>query len=210
MSKKKVAVVVAHPDDEVIFLWPGTFWPNSEVHVLTLSNDRYNDQRPGRAEAFQEVADTVGFRPHQLDHACEFARLPHRPDNKLGRWWDDACRAIADVTAGAAAVFTHNPHGEYGHTDHQLVFQTVLGVCRSPVMVTDIRLPGCGWPLAREGSPAYVGAFHDRRVSYQATVEPWQMEKIQAARAIYKRRGAWTWDFDLPVSCTVYRLNNPS
>jgi LmbE family N-acetylglucosaminyl deacetylase len=134
-------MVMAHPDDEVIFGWPifhtGGF---DEVVLLTLAD---NSGKRGKApvEALSEVCDVneVGLIdcPRQDSN---FYRLPPRGVGlTLPKVRDDMIQLLANVIATEEPdyIFTHNPMGEYGHGDHRFVFNLV-SMFRTPLLLTDI------------------------------------------------------------------------
>lgn len=204
---KKILVVAAHPDDEVIFLWPATFLSaEAKVTVVCCSDDRDNSARPvseRRAEAFKEVADALKFTPILTGGNSEFSRLPHRPENLLSQWWSRARSFIANAADEADVVYTHNPHGEYGHTDHRLLHQLVLGAVNKPVMFTDIRQQ-INWPVEVDASGAYARTYF--RSAFRSVMTASGDEMLQNAEAIYRRHNAWTWSEPVVRECYVYTI----
>jgi hypothetical protein len=111
----RVAVVVAHPDDEV--LWFGEL-------IRKLSPDIYccmtPKQDPRRAVAFFDVCKKVGSRPVLL------------PDFEF--YWIDL--------SPYDAVVTHNYKGEYGHKDHVRTHDYVVNNFDGQVICSGYGLDG--------------------------------------------------------------------
>jgi len=98
MSKLRVAVVVAHPDDECLFF--GNLISRLQVDLYCCM---VAYQEPPRFNAFFRVCKKVKARPEVL------------------YWFDFEWMDLSQYDV----VFTHNYVGEYGHPKHRLVHQHV-------------------------------------------------------------------------------------
>lgn len=136
------ALVVAHPDDEV--LWFGSILPHVGRVIVAF---RDCDSLPGigarRAAALAELpyrdlrcldlaeavslglADWAHPTPTEfgiaLDRAAEDSAAAHRYRENFAALRGRLRRELA----GRNCVFTHNPWGEYGHEDHVQMFRVV-------------------------------------------------------------------------------------
>ena len=152
---KKVLMVMAHPDDEIIFGWPILQNEILEKKIQICSSDFFNPQRQWckhRKEALFAIAKTVGAEVKCLDYPSEFYRAPTRPqgqqiesDGQIAGPYRNLCQHIVntflEMEQDCDAVFTHNPYGEYGHIDHTLVFDLVMKNTTKDVVITDIVQP---------------------------------------------------------------------
>lgn len=122
----RAAVIVAHPDDEVI--WCGGYMlQNPSVHwtVLSLCRGDDADRRP----KFERVVHRLGGEAiiSDLDDGCPLGEIDvpreigGRIISLLGeRRWD--------------LVLTHGPNGEYGHERHRQTHAEVVRLARQMAM----------------------------------------------------------------------------
>lgn len=190
-------MVLAHADDEVIFGFP-FFQGDAEVTLLTCSDDARNPDLPWlapRSEVLKRVCSDRGARLEVVPGPSNFYRLPAAG---LSRLYETVSHRVRDLAGSHDLVFTHNPHGEYGHPDHKLVFEIVCGSCGgAPVLYSDIRVPN-GWPLP----PRACGALYGDE-AFRCRCDEAVFHRL---KGLYEDRGTWTW-VDEPVrSCSVFRL----
>ena len=180
-------MLIAHPDDEVIFGWPALPYAK---RIVCASNDKHNPERQWcsrRGEALAEVGKMLGIEVVCFDHDSEFYRRPHRDGQlrKLASKLIEAC--------GSDTVFTHNQWGEYGHLDHILVHQ--IAQCCQEVWCSNIMPCEMSWfPVSH--------SFCD--VTWSETMVLDQ-SLLKSVREVYDRYGCWTWSFDVSHECRIRR-----
>ncbi|TWB25936.1 GlcNAc-PI de-N-acetylase [Nitrospirillum viridazoti] len=194
------AVVVAHPDDEI--LWLSSALAGAD-RVVFCFGDPFG--RPAKAAARRRAVAALAL-PGLIDlripesgagFAVDRASPVATPQGL--QITDTAARtryeanfprlvaALRPALAGCAEVYTHNPWGEYGHAEHVQVHRAVtalqaeLGFRVWFSNYVDTK----SWPLARRlaGAPCWT----ERRC-----VRP----DVALARGLmktYRRHGAWTW-----------------
>ena len=112
-------LVVAHPDDEILWFNPEEF---DKIYIVFLG-------REGRTTALNE---------HPLKDKIECFNFPE------SNYWRDKTKKVeydknySDLVErlkeiDAKEVQTHNAYGEYGHSDHILCFNACMEVFNCPV-----------------------------------------------------------------------------
>lgn len=141
------AVVMAHPDDEV--LWASSVLAQAGKVILCFGDAPgkpfFSDGRrravaqlplPG-LEALQiseaAVAGTALWpQPEEVAEGLAPRRLPLGLEAPLRRAYrrnfETLCHELTARLAGVREVVTHNPWGEYGHEEHVQVFRAVQAV----------------------------------------------------------------------------------
>ncbi len=194
------AVVVAHPDDEA--LWLSSVLGSADRVVLCFG-DLF--ERPKMSEARRRAVAALPL-PGLID-----LKLPESGGGLSVDWAQprltEAGIALADraaekrytanfavlthelrtVLAGCDEVYTHNPWGEYGHAEHIQVHRAVAalqGELGYTLWFSNY-VGAASWLLAQE-----IGrrpCWAERR-----TVVP-DAALARRLRDVYRRCGAWTW-----------------
>ena len=195
-----VAVVVAHPDDEILWLSPVVAAADRVVFCFGAPFGK-----PDVAAARRRAVAALPL-PGLVDLAIPesgagFAvdwRNPRLTEtgiaitNPAGRVRYEAnyarlVAALRPALTDCGDVYTHNPWGEYAHSEHIQVHRAVTAL-QAELGYTiwfSIYVAGRSWTLARlvAGAPCWTG----RRVMRPDTAI------ARALMRIYQRHGAWTW-----------------
>ena len=200
MTPRKSAVVVAHPDDEI--LWLSSALASAE-RIVFCFGDLFGN--PKRSAARRRAVAALNL-PNLTD-----LKLPESGTRKLVDWAhtrptpygieiaDEAGRAryeanftalvaaLRPVLAGCADVYTHNPWGEYGHPEHVQVYRAVAALQAElgyTIWFSNYAAP-LSWPLARQEAARRCWAQSRNVRPDTALARRW--------RWVYLRHGAWTW-----------------
>lgn len=105
-------VVVAHPDDETFFFGGLILAFAGRADVLCVTDGDFEGQGEARRAALREAGRALGAR-----EIVQW-QIPDHPARVLPI--DAIVAALAAVQDARAhdAVFTHAPHGDYGHHNH--------------------------------------------------------------------------------------------
>ena len=191
---KDVTLLIAHCDDEALFMWP---FLDRVKRIVCASDDSLNPARvwcKERGKCLEEVGKLIGADVVHMPLDSEFYRMQTRNESLKC-----AAATIAGHLRGAKLLATHNAWGEYGHIDHILchhIARTVQAKTGCELLVTDIAteinwLPIKAWkvePFSSEGEFEIDRPLFDR------------------IKAIYDARGCWTWSFEPVERCRVYSL----
>jgi len=208
-----LAVAVAHPDDE-------TLWLSSVLGRAAKIVFCYGDPyaRPKNAAARRRavaalplagLADLAlpesgaGFSVDWRNPRLTAAGLAIT-DPAAGARYDANYAALVErlrpLLTGMRHVFTHNPWGEYGHAEHVQVHRAVASL-QAELGFTlwfSNYIGAASRPLARLADAHWSGRL----------VAPPDRALAHRLRDIYRRHGAWTWSrwHRWPEAETLYAL----
>ena len=205
-------LVIAHPDDEVIFLWPFLEGDCSDLTILCCTSDFNNPKRSFckfRKNALAKVAELKGAslvcidNPSDLPEELGKRRLEGQGDESapFRAAIDKIGDLVEDLSKGCEYVATHNPMGEYGHLDHKIVFDVVLKRSMCEIRYTDICM-STNWQ--RE----LVIPTRVREIFYKEKISDHEINEnlLSFAERAYKLTNGWTWSRDIPQKCSVFRI----
>jgi LmbE family N-acetylglucosaminyl deacetylase len=208
-----VATVVAHPDDEC--LWLSSVLKASSRVVFAFGEPF---GRPEIAAARRRAVAELGL-PGLIDLAIPESGTRLAVDLSRPRLTatgiaiaDDAAAfryeanferlvaALRPILAGYTLVFTHNPWGEYGHPEHIQVYRAVLSLQSELGYSIGFSnyVDRKSWPLARQ-----LGPMRSWTERHALTTDRALAMRLMA---VYRRHGVWTWTnwHRWPAQETVY------
>jgi len=125
--KERVALIIAHPDDEVMFFAPtvlNIIKSNRELYIICMTNGNYENQGKIREKELLQSCMTLGI------HRNNVVQLDEKsfPDNSSLRW--DLSLLVEKleetlVKYSIQTIITFGAYGVSGHCNHQDVHTAV-------------------------------------------------------------------------------------
>lgn len=218
MSDASSAIVVAHPDDEV--LWLSSMLRHVGRIIFCFGDvfeqpQRSRARRTAVAEFPLEGLQYIGLPESGVKLAVDWtnprltstgiAIAESTARQRYENNFPQLTAALRRALTGVETVYTHNPWGEYGHAEH-------IQVCRA---VSDLQesLGYSVWVSSYIGRKSLPLA---RALSLQIF---WCVRKslrpdrklVRKIMRFYRHRGAWTWTIAhrWPSRETLYQLYTP-
>ena len=129
VNKKKVMVVTAHPDDEVMFFAPSIYnliemFGKENVCLLCLSNGNYYKEGRTREKELVSCCKQLGISPSNLA-IIDDERFPDHPTKT---WDEDALSSLVQQCGekfNAGTVLSFDKYGISGHQNHKDVHKCI-------------------------------------------------------------------------------------
>lgn len=199
---KESVIVVAHPDDEI--LWFSSLL-EKVAHIVFCFSDEMADPSFGArrkkviAEYPLKNSSTLGLTSLGIPRPKSFVRprfnkygitivgsdqhvLAHQKKYKQNYY--DLRKKLASILSQYRKVFTHNPWGEYGHEEHVQVHRAVCEL--QDKMGYEIWYPSyCSTRTLDLIDPRWC-------LTENVTLQT-NAETAERLMEIYERNGCWTW-----------------
>jgi len=189
-------VIVAHPDDEILFFSSVIkdaskvvicFGPSADKN-LTNGRQHLKTQLPLNNILFLDIPESNVFNSANWKRPvkCREGIVVGKDEIAYQQNYDSLKDQLAQILDYGETIYTHNPWGEYGHEDHVQINRVVTQLAR-----------GCG-----------AAIWYDSYVSNKSSLlmrsfikdfgKPYYTMPVDADRArqiadTYHRNGAWTW-----------------
>jgi len=199
---KKILILIAHPDDEIIFCWP-IFQDNSiEKTILIISSDIYNSNyKIDRITPLKINCDRNNTKLISLNYDSDFYRIEGWGKTLYKQLHYFVKKKLDELNYDF--LMTHNPFGEYGHPDHSLCFNLSLLYSKSPILYTDIitKYPD-NW--------GYNNSDNFKRIYYKddMKVGEYKLDEdfYDSCLTEYRKFNKWIWDFEPIKNCNLYKI----
>ena len=166
-------LIVAHPDDEVIWFNPGDF-----DKIFIVFGNRTDSLE--KSEARKKVIDSHPYK-HKIECFDLVESNYHKDKTKIKEYkdnYDDFIYKLKNHLTSGIELWTHNLWGEYGHEDHILVHQGVVELA------------------TKYNLPVYCYNGIDKLDIRDTKVVKTNLEDFKKIKQLYLKHGAWTWDND--------------
>jgi hypothetical protein len=208
-----VIVVVAHPDDEV--LWLGAVLPLARKIVMVLPGHAVNtDLAAARARSIARYPlnnlETLPLQTAGVHQQSDLLRrrpieygvslMESCPKDCAERYRENfrsMCRMLETYMHKGVTVFAHNPWGEYGHEEHVQVNHAVMRLARRHgCSVWAWEGFSAAWQVER-GIRLRADHYPEDATSMLPSVElNVDLDMYTRIRDLYQEQGAWTWADD--------------
>lgn len=135
LRNKKILMVMAHCDDEIICGWPIFQEKSLKKKILIASSDLENKERvwcSHRKFVFREVCKSYNISQKCLNFDSCFSMNTKNISFIKNSILDEIDKNEFDF------IFTHNYFGEYLHPDHIFLFDLISNNFKSKTIISDI------------------------------------------------------------------------
>ncbi len=114
----KIGIVVAHPDDEVFYFGNLLLMFGEKIQIYCLTDGNYTNSGPERLDKMDDVSQKMTGR--------NVIRLNFKDDPLVDLNIDNITEKLKSTDLQTCNfIFTHSPHGDYGHFNHRDCFFAV-------------------------------------------------------------------------------------
>ena len=166
--KEKILVIVAHPDDETIWMGNTLLKNSNKWNTTILSLCRRDDS--DRAPKFAKICKIYNARGFMSD-------LEDEKLNKIPL--DESIRRIKKFSGKYDRIFTHNKNGEYGHIRHKDAHKAVNRMLQDKLLSCKELVY---FSYEKKGKYAYPKKNSDRFINFNKT---FLKRKKQLIRDVY-------------------------
>jgi len=192
LTEKITTLIIAHPDDEVIFGFGIIKQVKRIICCVSDSNSNFpkcsswHRSWMYRQRALEEVGKLLGVEIINLNYNSMFATMPKEEIIKLSN-------TINNLIKDEEIVFTHNSWGEYGHPDHILVHNIIKQTGKT-ILTSNIMLDNnfTGFKKYQISDPE----------NYQIVTN--DIELYLKCKMIYTKYKCWTWGDEIIKSTKLY------
>jgi hypothetical protein len=112
-NQQNKLVIVAHPDDEIIFFAQVLMTESARVHVVLVTDGNGDGQTIKRMNDFKSALTRCGVKSYEIwDFEDNY-------DKELNREkFNEYLKATFSQKPNIEEIYTHGPLGEYGHPHH--------------------------------------------------------------------------------------------
>ena len=195
LPENKYTMIMAHPDDEVIF---GFGMLKHAKKIVCCSNgyiDGTGKLQTNGSKALREIGELLGVRTNCLSYPRDYYRMG-TDHNQLYYF----AKKIEEQVKYDKIVFTHNMWGEYGHLDHILLNQILTSLGKI-IITTDI----C---ISSERDLSRTEWFSVKKLNLLSKIGLSEFDPVlyEQCKYIYVKHGCWTWKLNPIIEAILYEI----
>ncbi len=195
---KNYAVVVAHPDDEI--LWASSILENADKIIICFnnlpSNNKLSSSRsklqlkyPLRNAYFLNIDEaSVNSQKVYFEKKYEtiYGIKGKKNQNEYKKSFLELTNSLANYLSNIDTVYTHSPWGEYGNVDHIQIFNVIKNL--SEIYSYKIFIFG--------SFAAKNYEYMKSKISLITSSQKFPVNKsiYQSIKKLYIKCNCWTWD----------------
>jgi hypothetical protein len=191
----KSVIVVAHPDDEI--LWFSSILDHVDTIVIcflsvesqplwTVGREKSRVEYPLDNVVWLEIPESEAFDAADWQNPVTTPYGLEADNTRYVRNYSILKKRLSDLLQGVKTVYTHNPWGEYGHEEHVQIYR-VLKEIQKDVMYDLWFSNYCSnKSLAFMQANEYV--FNAEQITLKTNI-PTAVD----IKSLYQKNGCWTW-----------------
>ena len=213
-SLKKYSIVVAHPDDEI--LWASSLLINAENIIicyssvpnnkkLTIARKKIKDNYPISKVIFLDIAQasqSIIPTDWQSGETTKFGMKYGRSFNEYKNNYFLLIQKLENLLSKVDLVYTHNPWGEYGHPEHIQVNYVVVELAKK--IGFDV------WVSGYVSKETFLMMEKNKGfLDLNPKILRTNIELYKKLKDLYDYFGCWTYyEYVPPTFDIFYKLNN--
>ena len=176
-NNTKKVLVLAHPDDEVLWFNSGIGY--DKIYFVFLDNPASSKPlKEGRLKVIEKHPFKNKIEMLGLTESNYWKDNSNENESKYRQNLDDIVRKLKTVVTRDTEFWTHNLWGEYGHADHSLVHRAVVEIAEK-----------FGLPVY-----CYNGIAKIDLPKSQIIYKNLDRNIYEGLRSLYLREKVWTYD----------------
>ena len=207
MNLRKAAIVVAHPDDEILWFSSLTakvgrivMCYGSSSKVIERGRQRRNvvQAYPFNTVRFLDLPEPGLWQGRSLESVEKELARSAQEDPTLR---NSLVNVLDGALQGISTVFVHNPWGEYGHDDHRRLYDAVSGLQQEMNFAVYVS------NYVERRALGLMGAALAKGIS-DIVAFPVDRAEIDPIFDLYQSNSCWTWlkDWHWPTEEHFFRL----
>ena len=209
--KNNYKVIVAHPDDEIIFFSSIlknaskiiTCFSMSDDQNVNIGRQKLKTQMPLNNFLFLDLVESAAFNSANWEYPkCITEGIEVKKNKKAyQKNFQNLKLQLSKVINYGETIYTHNPWGEYGHEEHVQVFHVIMS------LATDLNLKIFVNSYVSNKSYSLM-IMKQHLLSDEKHINTPDLELASVLKKIYQSNSCWTFNdsYHWPKTELFYRV----